>query len=461
MHTDSLRRQLIKGLSWPLAIILLAGSVFAYFFALNSAVNAYDLGLLNDALDISKQINVHSGKMTLNLPPVASQMLQTNNQDRVSYAAWDESGQIFSGDPKLQMADMLVSEESHIFQDMELNGEKHRAILLRGKSDGHVYFIAVAQTVHGRDHLTGEIFAGILLPVALLAIVSIAAILLGVRRGLSPIVLLRDEITSRSSNDLRPIEESTAPAELAPIIHGINELLENLATSFASHRRFIADAAHQLRTPLAALSGQIEVALEDPPPDEKKLLHQLLATTQRTTHLANQLLSLARLEHTEQFMYEVATVDLQKVLLESAADFVTLSARKVVELDFDLHPCYVAGSPLMLRELISNLLDNAVRYTPSGGRISVSMRVMAQHMFLTVEDNGPGVAEGELARLGTPFHRLPSDQTEGCGLGLAIVREITRLHGAEIFFERGADARGLKVRIGFPLALDKSISGLV
>jgi two-component system sensor histidine kinase TctE len=449
MHTDSLRRQLIKGLLWPLTIIFLAGSVLAYFFALNSAVNAYDLGLLNDALDISKQINVQSGKLTLTLPPVATQMLQTNNQDRVSYAAWDESGQIFSGEPKLQMANMLVSEESHLFQDMELNGVKHRAMLLRGKVDGHLYFIAVAQTAHGRDHLIGEIFVGILLPVALLVTFLIATILLGVRRGLAPIVLLREEIASRSANDLRPIEERTAPAELASIIHGINELLGNLATSFASHRRFIADAAHQLRTPLAALSSQIEVALQVPPSDEKKLLHQLLATTQRTTHLANQLLSLARLEHTEQFMYEVATVDLQKVLQESAADFVTQSALKGIELDFDLHPSFVLGSQLMLRELISNLLDNAVRYTPSGGRISVRLKIMEEHIFLTVEDNGSGVHEDELARLGTPFHRLPSDQTEGCGLGLAIVREITRLHRAELVFKRGINNLGLLVQIKF------------
>lgn len=453
MHTDSLRRQLLKGLLWPLAIILLTGSFFAYFFALNSAVNAYDLSLLNDALDISKQINVRDGKMTINLPPVASQMLQTNNQDRVSYAAWDESGQIFAGDPKFQMADMLVSEESHLFQDVELNGEKHRAMLLHGKAEGHAYYIAAAQTVHGRDHLTGEIFASILLPEALLAIVSIAAILLGVRRGLAPILFLRDEISSRSSNDLSPIEESTAPAELAPIIHGINELLGNLATSFASHRRFIADAAHQLRTPLAGLSGQIEVALENPPADDKKLLLQLLTTTQRTTHLANQLLSLARLEHTEQFMYEVVTVDLQTVLLETAADFVSLGARKGIELDFDLLPCRVAGSPLMLREMISNLLDNAVRYTPKRGRISVSMNIIAGNICLSIEDNGAGVAEEELVKLGTPFHRLPSDQAEGCGLGLAIVREIVRLHGAEIFFERGTEGCGLQVRIRFPLLL--------
>jgi len=449
MHSDSLRRQLLKRLLWPLAIILLSGSVFAYLFALHSAVNAYDLGLLNDALDISKQIEVHQRRMTINLPVAAKQMLQTNNQDRVSYAAWDESGQLFSGNPELQMGDMLASGENHLFRDIVLNGEKQRAMLLRGKAEGLVFYIAVAQTVHGRDQLTGGIFAGILIPEALLALVSIAVILLGVRRGLSPVELLRDEITRRSSNDLSPIEEGKAPAELAPIIHGINELLGNLSAAFASHRRFIADAAHQLRTPLAALSGQLEVALETPPADEKVLLRQLLSTTRRTTHLANQLLSLARLEHTEQLMHEAAAVELHAVLQETAADFVTLAARKGVELHFDLQPCRMAGSALMLRELISNLLDNVVRYTPAGGHVNVSLQNSGQHIWLSVEDNGPGVPEEGLSKLGTPFHRLPSDQTEGCGLGLAIVREISRLHGAEIFFACGAEGLGLKVRIKF------------
>ena len=449
MHTDSLRRQLLKRLLWPLSIILLSGSLFAYFFALHSAVNAYDLGLLNDALDISKQIEVQNGKLTLNLPPTARQMLLTNNQDRVTYSAWDDAGLVFSGNQNLQITDTLNHDENRVFQDIELNGQAQRAILFRGKVEGKLYYIMVAQTLRGRDHLAGRIFAGILIPETMLALVSIAVILLGVRSGLSPVELLRDEISRRSSNDLRPIEETSAPIELAPIIHGINELLLNLSASFASHRRFIADAAHQLRTPLAGLSSQIEVALVTPPADEKKLLQQLLATTQRTTHLANQLLSLARLEHTEQFMYEVVRQNLDALILESAADFVTLGARKGIELEFNLQPCVIRGSPLMLRELISNLLDNAVRYTQPEGRVRVSLHC-EDSCCLIVEDNGPGVPVEELAGLGTPFHRITSGQTEGCGLGLAIVREISRLHVAEIKFSLGTEGQGLRVSITFP-----------
>ncbi|MDE2260410.1 MAG: HAMP domain-containing histidine kinase, partial [Betaproteobacteria bacterium] len=212
---------------------------------------------------------------------------------------------------------------------------------------------------------------------------------------------------------------------------------------------FIADAAHQLRTPLASLSSQIEVALETPPENDKKLLRELLATTQRTTHLANQLLSLARLEHTEQSMIEVTAVDLQHLFQEVSADFVTLAARKGVDLGFELCPGRVWASPLMLRELLANLLDNAIRYTPAGGKVTVSLQPVEHKVLLSVEDNGPGVPETELKKLGIPFHRLPSDQPEGCGLGLAIVREIGRLHAAEVTFHPGSKGLGLKVVVCF------------
>lgn len=455
MPSISLRRRLLKWLLWPLAFILLMGSVIAYLFALDAATNVYDLGLLDNALDLSKQVEMQGGGLTIDLPLVAQQMLQANNEDRVSYAAWDDGGRLFSGTAKLLSDGALPEKVNHLFRDVTVDGEQNREVLMRGKFAGRDFYIAVAQTMHGRGHLADGILASILVPEVLLALVSVAAILLGVQRGLSPVQLLRDEIARRSPADLRPIKESPAPSELAPIIHGINDLLSNLAAAFASHRRFIADAAHQLRTPLASLSSQIEVGLENPPADVKVLLRQLLATTQRTTHLANQLLSLARLEHTEQSMHEAVEVDLGQVFLDASADIVTLAARKGVELDFDLQPCRMQGSPLMLRELLANLLDNAVRYTPAGGRVAVNLKSGDQAVILSIADDGPGVAEDELLKLGTPFYRLSSGHPEGCGLGLAIVREIARLHGADIGFERAEGGHGLKVSVRFSKAQDQ------
>ena len=446
----TLRRRLFRQLGWPLIAILILGGIFAYLFALHAAMSAYDLGLLNDALDLSQQVEIQEGKFSIDLPPAAQQMLQANNQDRESYAAWDEDGKLFSGNPKLlRLHDTLATAE-HRFDDLLLDGEMNRAVILRQQAKDRTYYIAVSQTMRGRNLLTDRTFAEILFPEALLAFISIGVILWGVRRGLTPIETLRDEIVSRSSNDLRPIDEASAPAELTPIIHGINELFGHLTSSFASHRRFIADAAHQLRTPLASLSSQIEVGLQKTPDDINKFLRQLLATTQRTTHLSNQLLSLARLEHTETAMHEVMTVDLRQIFLETSADFVSLAARKNVEIDFDLQISKVRGSPLMLRELISNLLDNAVRYTPANGKAEVSLKNDEEgSILLVMQNDGPIIPSAELTKLGTPFHRPPSSQPEGCGLGLAIVREIARIHGAIVSFGHGPNGGGLQVRVLF------------
>ncbi len=445
----TLRRRLFRQLGWPLIAILILGGIFAYLFALHAAMSAYDLGLLNDALDLSQQVEMQDGRFAIDLPKAAEQMLQANNQDRESYAAWDEDGKVFSGNPKLLRLHDIHASAEHRFDDLVLDGEMNRAVILRQRMQDRTYYIAVSQTMRGRNLLTDRTFAEILFPEALLALVSIGVILWGVRRGLTPVETLRDEIVSRSSNDLRPIDEASAPAELTPIIHGINELFGHLTSAFASHRRFIADAAHQLRTPLASLSSQIEVGLQKTPADMEKFLRQLLATTQRTTHLSNQLLSLARLEHTETAMHEVVTVDLRQIFLETSSDFVSLAARKNVEINFDLQPSRVQGSPLMLRELVSNLLDNVVRYTPANGKAEVSLKEDRGTILLVMQNDGPMISTEELAKLGTPFHRPPSSESDGCGLGLAIVKEIARIHGADVFFGKGLDGGGLQVRVLF------------
>ncbi len=445
---SSLHRRLLKGLLLPLGLILLVSSVLAYEFSLKAAMHVYDLGLMDNAMDLAKQIEFHASGMTLNLPPAALKMLQENNDDRVTFALWDNAGHVFSGDASLFRQDVDFSPGRPVFRDIRLAGQVQRALYLKEQRYGQVFFIAVAQTLQGRNQLRDGIFTSILLPETLLALLTLIVILTGVGFALAPVRRLRSEIVSRSSADLRSLDESDTPTELAPVIHGINELLGNLATSFASHRRFIADASHQLRTPLASLSSQIEVALKHPPEDMNCFLQELLQTTRRTTHLANQLLSLARLEHTEPGMLDLGPVDMDKICREASVDFVRLAATRNVDLEFVLQPYQVTGNPLLLRELLVNLLDNAVHYTPSGGQVIVTLAQEDGRIQLSVEDNGPGVPEEALARLGTPFFRLPSTWSGGCGLGLAIVREIGRLHGAQVLFGRGRES-GLRVEVRF------------
>jgi two-component system sensor histidine kinase TctE len=450
MRSDSLYHRLLLWLLGPIVLILLFGSAFAYRFAMSAVENIYDFSLLDDALDLARQVQAQQGNFALDLPPVAQQMLQSKDQERIQYAAWDEDGRLFSGSSALIAPDIafLLADNDHLFRDVSLNGETNRQILLRRQIAGNDFYIVVSATTHDRNRLTDGILASIVTPMLLLAVIAIMVVLLAVNKGLAPVEALRDKIANRSSTDLRPVDESTAPAELVPIIHGINELLAKLSTTFAGQRRFIADAAHQLRTPLASLSGQLEVALSNPMENVEALLRRLLATTQRTAHLSDQLLSLARLEHTEQTMHETVPVDLQQTVLDAAADYIARAERKAIELNFELQSCTTKGSPLMLRELCANLLDNAVRYTPSGGRITVRLHADHQRALLSVEDNGPGVPENARDKLGVPFNRLSFEQADGCGLGLAIVKEIVRLHAATLRFESNQqDGHGLRVEV--------------
>lgn len=450
MTNYSLRRFLLRRLLWPFIAILLLGMTVAYFFAVRAATHATDLGLLDDAVDLVEQVEVHQGKIELNLPPAATQMLITNNDDKETYAVWNSKDGLISGDPRLMTLDAPSLDEGQRFIDFRFNNEENRAVILRRVVKDETLFIAVAQTKHGRNRMSREIFISLLMPEILLILVAIIAIIFGIRRGLTPVERLRDVITSRSPNDLSHIEETSAPTELRPIIHGVNELLDKLSKALSDHRRFIADAAHQLRTPLAALSSQIEVNLEQPSTDTRSMLNQLLATTKRTSHLANQLLSLARLEHTEHAACDKVELPLHEVVREAAADLVSQAARKNIDINFDLQPCKVKGSPILLRELLANLFDNAVRYVPQGGHVSVGLQVEGMRCVLTIEDDGPGVPESELDKLGVPFYRPASSHPGGCGLGLAIVKEIARLHDAQVDFAIASLSGGLRVSLTIP-----------
>jgi two-component system sensor histidine kinase TctE len=441
----SLQRLLVRRLLWPLIPILLFCITLSYALAKHAAVTAYDAGILDDARDLVKQVNIRDGHVALELPLAAAQMLAYNNEDAVVYAMWDANDALVTGDEQLYRA--ITKHIREKFRDIKLSGKLYRSVTITETKEDKQFTIAVAQAVKARSDLMREIFISMLILGGVLLIVSVTVVINAVRIGLQPVERLRDAIAQRNQNDLRPIAESDTPLELLPIIRGANELLEKLSASLGAYRRFVADAAHQLRTPLAALGSQLELSLVSPPDDTAALLKQLLDTTRRTSHLASQLLSLARLEHTEKTAIERREFDFKQLLQEAASSFVTCAARKSVEFEFSIEVDRFRGIELLLRELIGNLLDNAVRYAPPHSVIQVSLKRLGTFVQLQVIDAGPGVPAGELSKLGTPFHQLPSNAPQGCGLGLAIVREIAHLHGGEIIFANGAGGVGLVVTV--------------
>ena len=448
--TSSLHQALFRRLLWPLIPVLLLGAMLSYGLAKHAAVNAYDAGILDDARDLAKQVDFRDGRLALELPDVAAQMLAVNNDDPVLYAVWHENGEYIAGDRQLKALITTTATAHEKFFDIELSERLYRSVVLPGSRNGAQFIVAVAQAVKGRTSLVHEIFVAMLMLGTVLIIVSIAIVISAVKIGLRPVEQLRDAIAQRNPNDLSQITESSSPLELRPIIHGINELLRKLSTSFSAYRRFVADAAHQLRTPLAALGSQLEIALVSPPEDTSALLKQLLTTTQRTSHLANQLLSLARLEHTEKSAIDAKEFDFKILIQEAASTFVLSAARKSIEFDFSIEVSTIHGSALLLRELLGNLLDNAVRYAPSCSVIRVSVWHSGDEIRLQIADAGPGLPASELSKLGTPFYQLPSSSPQGCGLGLAIVCEIAHLHNGKVIFSIGENDIGLAVTVILP-----------
>lgn len=309
--------------------------------------------------------------------------------------------------------------------------------------------VQVAENHEIRDELIRHIAWRLLMP-ALIGLPLMGAwVWLATRRGLAPIGAIADQIARREPNGLHAVVPEVAPWEIRPLIEAINSLFRRVEQAMESERRFTADAAHELRTPLAALGTQAQVVLRAR--DEAERQHavgQLIASARRSGHLVDQLLTLARLDPEKGQAREVVSLD--RLAEDVCADHGAPALEKHIALELDARPAVVAGNADLLRILLRNLIDNAVRYTPTGGRIAVSVGV-GEDVVLSVSDTGPGIPEGERQRVFDRFHRLAGQDTEGSGLGLSIVARIADIHGARITLAEGDNGAGLRATVRFPL----------
>ncbi|MDD5612202.1 MAG: ATP-binding protein, partial [Gallionella sp.] len=281
-------------------------------------------------------------------------------------------------------------------------------------------------------------------------LLTVVILWFGVDRAMLPLSKLRDEVKRRSSLDLSPLPEDDVVAEIRPLIHGFNELLGRLDASFALKRRFVADAAHQLRTPLTGLKAQAELALSlQNEEDIRHSLIQIRKAADHASHLANQLLLLARSEPGSQDqMRELDFIALAKATTEA---WVPAALHKNIDLGFEFSGVNgrMLGNATLLGELLNNLLDNAIRYTPDAGRVTARVNVSGDKVALEVEDDGLGVPEAERDRVFERFYRVLGTNQDGCGLGLAIVREIAYQHNAKLSLQSGSNGQGTLIRVVF------------
>lgn len=330
------------------------------------------------------------------------------------------------------------------FATIEYKGEPWRSLIL--ETHDATIRIQVMQSITTRNEEALEMAAKTAQPLALLLPLLLLAIYFSVRRGLKPLDDLTAEVLSRSPENLSPLAGRTAPREAQPLVAAINRLLYRLNGSLENERRFTADAAHELRTPLAAARVQTQVAMLSTDTDKRNhALAQTLAGLDRATRLVEQMLRLARLDPLAT-LPDPTAVDLSQLTRDVAASVLDTTKKCAVDVDVDAEKVVVEGVPDLLQVALRNLVDNAVRYSPEGSRITVALRREHGQPVLSVADNGPGVSETELPRLVERFYRSPEVVAEGSGLGLTIVHRIAELHGARLELANRASG-GLEARL--------------
>lgn len=453
-ESGSLRRKLLAWLLTPLLLLWVVGSVVAYFMAINFANIAYDRALFDSTLSIAKHVRLVNGAVTVELSSTELEILLTDETDKIYHKVADAEGNVITGDSALPAPVGKSASGIPLFHDGAIDGKAIRiaSLFLAPRGESRPVLVQVAETLNRRRILAGEILAGMVIPQLVLILLAALAVWLGVGRGLAPLRQLHDQIAIRTHRDLRPVEELNAPREVRPIIHAINELMARLRAALDAQQRFIADAAHQLRTPLAGLKTQINLALNQNDPEQIQLaLRQLNAGNERTIRLVNQMLALARMEPGAAKIETLKPLNLNRLARAAAMEWVPQAFKKGIDLGFEgtEEVITILGDELSLKMLLDNLIDNAIRYTPAGGQVTV--RVGANGKVLAIEDNGPGIPAAEREQVFERFYRGAHSEY-GSGLGLAIVHEIAQLHKARITLEAPSGGKGTVVKVAFPIA---------
>jgi two-component system sensor histidine kinase TctE len=438
------------------ATLLVLGAVGAYFLSLEPASDAYDQALVDVGIALGERIRSAGDAVSFDLPGAAEQVLRTDKYDTIFYHVRRADGSALAGDPGLPPVPASQEpEDGVIAYDGEYRGRKIRVVALLVPCGGGICTVQVAETTNKRTTLARNIVLSSLAPQLLITLATLAIVWFGVQRGLAPLEVLSAEIRSRSARDLRAIDPAHAPEEARPLVGALNQLFRRVAESSTNQQRFLANAAHQLRTPLAGLQAHTEIALaQDMPEAHRAQLEHVHRATIRTARLANQLLALARAEPGGFRADAFKSVNLRALVEDAADEWVHRAMDKEIDLGFDLADAQVTGDALLLREALANLIHNALEYTPHGGRVTVRTGMRNAEPFLEVEDDGPGIPPAEREQVLERFYRIAGTTGTGSGLGLSIVREIAVAHGArmEIGAGEGAGgaAAGCKVGLTFP-----------
>lgn len=448
-------------LDWMLAPLVLMWpiSIAATHQVANDIANQpYDQALAERVSAVARLLHVVDGRIQAELPAAARTVLSADEQDEIWYQVHDARGGLLAGNgsvPPPSGDNEPVLDEVR-FRDELVAGEPIRvAYQLHKLSPDKVWVvIQVAETRKKRQVLTSRIISGVLLPQFAIIPLAVVLVWLGLSKGLAPLNRLRQTVSERRPGDLSPVNLRRVPEELQPMVLSFNEMMARLEENLQAQQRFIADAAHQMRTPIAGLKTQADLARSETDPEQlRRSVEQIAISADRTAHLISQLLTLARAESSHDKIHRFEMVDIDALARDVAAEWVMIAHAKGIDFGFEGNgwPLLIEGVPLLLRELLNNLIDNALKYTPAGG--CATLRVLAAEVaVLEVEDSGIGIPAEDRERVFGRFYRVLGTGVDGSGLGLPICREIAEQHRATIAIEAATGGRGCRVVVRVPRA---------
>ncbi|MFJ7566986.1 sensor histidine kinase N-terminal domain-containing protein [Herminiimonas sp. NPDC097707] len=431
-------------LLWPLSIAI------TYLVAKSIANEPFDRALEDKVTVVAQQVKEVNGQVVTRLTGPAIDILHADDVDNIYYQIRDAHDIFVEGDPEMPLpkdAEVPAPWSTKFRYDFIHNTEVRIAYIYvdlhktqvepQLSIEPRMALVQVGETLDKRSQLVNQIIKGVIVPEFIILPIALVLVWFALTRGLRPLAELQQRIRARRPDDLSPIDSGHVPEEIIPLVGSLNDMLERLSQSIKVQKRFIADAAHQMKTPLAGMRMQSELALRQTDQAEiHKSLEQLAKSSTSATRMVNQLLALARAENQTPQTKPMQTLELSELARDTVQNWVQTSFARKIDLGFEQpdEAVMVRGDTTMLHELLNNLIDNALSYTPAGGNATVRVRIDQQAglAFLEVEDNGPGIAPHERGHIFERFYRILGSNVEGSGLGLAIVREIALQHNAEI-----------------------------
>jgi two-component system sensor histidine kinase TctE len=459
LEGQSLSRQLLWWILVPQLVLWLVGAFVTYNVAFNYANQVVDRSLFQTSRALARQVKPVGNGLLIDFPKAARDIIETDPDDLVFYMVSTPPGHFVLGNQTLPPPppQAHIEFDAPYFYDAQVRDTRVRvaALLLPyGDEGAERLLVQVAKSRASREVLARHILVDTALPLSGLIVLMTVIVWGGIRAGLAPLNRLRRLVEDRQPNDLAPIRLEAAPREVRSLASAVNTLLTAVNRNVETQKRFISDAAHQLRTPLAGLKSQAELALAaSQDPQVRARLERVRESATRSAHLVTQLLTLARAEPESAMKQGQVSVDLSALARELAVEFVPRALQLGIDLGLDeanTETVCVTGNPLLLREALANLIDNALRYAGKGAEVTVRARQAGDTAVVEVDDDGPGIPSSDHERVFERFVRGTHDGN-GCGLGLAIVREIVQQHRGEVALFNVLP-NGLRVRVSLPLA---------